>query len=165
MQASTRRRQLRAASNYRVPRGNAPAMADPPESCRPTGIRPAVRPTTRPRCFPSHRWFQRQLNTRLSRRRCSGGREGKSPTYSYSPGPIRCRTRSPFSLPLPPCVFLVSSHLSYLSSEFRGGIVSLSLYFSPLLEGNGDLARSAIKNKRGACAGKIKILSRPKRRV
>lgn len=167
MQASTWRRQLRAASNYRVPRGNAPAMADPPESCRPTGIRPAVRPTTRPRCFPSHRWFQRQLNTRLSRRRCSGEGKGGEITdvFVFSRPDSMSHAIPFFSLPLPPCVFLVSSHLSYLSSEFRGGIVSLSLYFSPLLEGNGDLARSAIKNKRGACAGKIKILSRPKRRV
>jgi len=55
-------------------RGNAPAMADP--ACiasrgtgfRHSGIRatPAAAHTG---VFPSHRWFQRQLNTRLSRER------------------------------------------------------------------------------------------------
>jgi len=63
-------------------RGNAPAMADP--ACiasrgtgfRHSGIRatPAAAHTG---VFPSHRWFQRQLNTRLSReRQGETGREG-----------------------------------------------------------------------------------------
>lgn len=158
MQASTRRRQLRAASNYRVPRGNAPAMADPPESCRPTGIRPAVRPTTRPRCFPSHRWFQRQLNTRLSRRRCSGeGKGGEITDVFVFSRPDSMSHAIPFLSPSSSlCISRLVSPLLSLLGISRRNSFSLSISLLSSKEMATSLARR-LKINAVRALGKLKF--------
>lgn len=128
-------------------------MADPPESCRHS----AVRPTTRPRCFPSHRWFQRQLNTRLSRRRPGEGRE-ITDVFSR---PDSMSHAIPFSLSfssLHRSVYLSSlppSHLPYPSSQF-----SLSLSLSPLRgQGNGDETRDLARRLKINAVRALEILN------
>lgn len=112
-------------------------MADPPESCWLQAFGHSADDTAT--VFPSHRWFQRQLNTRLSRRRRGRGR-ATPPGRFPVPGPIRCRTRSTphrSTLSLSPLFLSVYLLLPLITSHANAPLFPFSSSLGNCLESRG----------------------------